>query len=275
MSFPYLLRITDLTVYYANESIPALENFTFETNDKGLIIVAGQSGSGKSTLAKSFLNLLPHNCKISGKIEIDSINILSMNRDLILTKIGFLPQFPMDYILNLLVNDEIAFTLENLGYTKDEIPVLIDETLERLHIAHLKNRLVTEISSGELQKVGLATALISKPKVLILDEPFARMDSNSELSIIELLKELKEETLIIILEHHLDYVLEISDMVFLLDNGKTIAQGTPQEIIHKLNTNKPEISQVHVPGKNLVYINYSDILDDLAEFLANKTLKAL
>ncbi len=273
MRSPYLLHITNLTISYGNETSPALVNFSLQSNDTGIILIAGNSGSGKSTLAKSFLKLLPENCNISGSIEIDEVNILSLDRNQLLRKIGFLPQFPMDYNLNLLVYDEIAFPLENLGYSKREIASSIDSILNKLHIAHLKYKLITELSSGELQKVGLATALISRPSILILDEPFARMDSNSELILIELLKDLKKDSLIIILEHHLDYILEICDTVFLLDKGNTISQGTPQKIISGLNTNKPEISKIIIPPDKQNFISYSNLMVELTNYLSNKSIQ--
>lgn len=262
-----MLHISNLTINYYNDTIPALENFSFDINQNGIYLIAGTSGSGKSTLGNALLNLLPKKCSINGLIEFDNEKIQNIGRKKLIKTISFLPQFPMDYILNLLVKDEVSFPLENLGYSKSEIPIYLDQILEKLHIQHLKNRIVTEISSGELQKVALATALITKPKILILDEPFARMDSNSEVNLIELLNEIKKDTIIIIFEHHLDYILEISNYVVLLDQGKTIAQGKPDEIVLSLNENTPEYCKISIPKNNNSYTSYSNLISDLQMFL--------
>ena len=261
-----MLHVSNLTVNYPNEKIPALDSFSLDIEKNGLYLIAGKSGSGKSTFAKTILKLLSKSCTTSGSIVLHGQNFQNLDRNQLIRYVGFLPQFPMDYILNLLVRDEVSFPLENLGYTKKEIELALDEILQKLQISFLKNRLVTEISSGELQKVALATALISKPRILILDEPFARMDSNSELNLINLLRELKKETIIIILEHHLDYILEITDSVILLDQRKTIITGIPGDVLPFLLNDIPEISKITIPNKKNKFFSFSDLILDMETY---------
>ena len=199
-----MLHISNLSVFYKSETTPALKDFNLDVDSNGLIIIAGNSGSGKSTLAKSIFNLLPKNSTVLGSISINNQNMTELKQSQLFKLIGFLPQFPADYVLNLLVHDEIAFPLENLGFTKVEINQRITAILKQLKISHLEYRIVTELSSGELQKVALATAMVTRPAILVLDEPFARIDSDSELTLNNIIKELKETTNVIILEHHLD-----------------------------------------------------------------------
>lgn len=262
-----MLLISNLTISYKHNNVPSLKDFSLNLSNNSLIVVSGNSGSGKSTLAKSLINLLPKGVRKTGKIAIDNIDITNLSHNDIFSTIGFLPQFPMDYILNLLVYDEIAFPLENLGFSKQEIDKKINNVMKKLKIQHLKNKIITELSSGELQKVSLATAIVSEPKILILDEPFARMDPNSELNLIEIIRELKNNSLIIILEHHLDYILEIADWLVILDKGLTVAQGVPNEIIENLGQNKPEISQIIIPPIETNYISFTNILIDLKKYL--------
>ena len=270
MSSSLLLRISNLTIFYGNQTNPALNNFSINISHNGIYLIAGNSGSGKSTLAKSLLNLLPDKSKVTGNVDIDDqiFNLEKRNNSQL--NIGFLPQFPMDYVLNLLVRDEIAFPLENLGFSKDDIENSINDILQKLNIQHLKNRIVTELSSGELQKVALATALVTHPNIIILDEPFARIDSTSELNLIEILRELKKNSIIFVLEHHLDYILELSDQVIILDKGSTIASGTPYEIISQLKENKPEIGKIVIPPEKTNYVSYSLIVKDLELYLQKK-----
>ena len=265
-----MLRISNLTIFYGNQTNPALYNFSIDISHNGIYLIAGNSGSGKSTLAKSLLNLLPAKSKVMGKVEVDNKVVDLEKRTISQLKIGFLPQFPMDYVLNLLVRDEIAFPLENSGFSKDDIENSINNILQKLNIQHLKNRIVTELSSGELQKVALATAIVTHPSVIILDEPFARIDSTSELNLIQILRELKKFSIIFVLEHHLDYILELSDQVIILDKGSTIASGTPNEIISQLKENKPEIGKIVIPPEKTNYVSYSLIVKDLELYLQKK-----
>lgn len=265
-----MLQISNLTIFYKHNDIPSLKDFSLDISKNSLIVISGNSGSGKSTLAKSLINLLPKGTKRTGKLSIDNVDLSNYSPNDVFSSMGFLPQFPMDYNLNLLVYDEVAFPLENLGFSKQEISKKIDKILTKLQIKHLKNKIITELSSGELQKVSLATAIVSEPKILILDEPFARMDPNSEINLIEIIKELKKDSVIIILEHHLDYILEIADWVVILDNGLTVAQGIPKEIIDILGQNKPEISQIIIPTGESRHISFTNTMNDLEKYLSLK-----
>ena len=262
-----MLQVSNLTICYNHANEPSLKDFSLNVSTNSLIVISGDSGSGKSTLAKALINLLPKGTKKTGEITINNIGLSSNSPKDLFSTIGFLPQFPMDYNLNLLVYDEIAFPLENLGCTKEEITKKIDIILEKLHIQYLKNKIITELSSGELQKVSLATAMVSEPKIIILDEPFARMDPKSELNLIEIIKELKKSSLIIILEHHLDYILELADWVVILDDGETVAQGNSQEIIEKLGQNKPEISQIIIPPNRSNFSSFEKTLSELKKYI--------
>lgn len=265
-----LLEISNLSVSYLKDNITALRNFNLKITENSLTLISGNSGSGKSTFANCIMNLLPKNksIDISGTLKIDNLLIKNLKKRNFLQLVGFLPQFPMDYVLNLLIYDEIAFPLENLGYSKNEIEIKVNFILNKLKIMHLKNKIITEISSGELQKVALATALVTEPKILILDEPFARLDSDSELNLINILQSLKKEMIIIVLEHHLDYLLEIVDNIIILDSGNIIYQGnTSQCIEHLKEIDLPEIASINFLNSKKPSIKYLETLENLKTLL--------
>jgi iron complex transport system ATP-binding protein len=145
------------------------------------------------------------------------------------------------------------------------------EVLNQLEISHLQKRLITELSSGELQRVALATALAPKPPVLILDEPMARIDSKMEINLAKILNDIaRHGQSVIIFEHRLDYLLIYADYLILLDSGKIDAQGKPIEIIDKLETvDIPEVSRINWPG--LMYRPLS--LSQARELLLDKILE--
>ena len=170
-----------------------------------------------------------------------------------------------------MVRDEIVFHLENLGSRKEEIKSRLDKVLQSLDIVHLQNRVVTELSSGEIQKVALAKALIINPKILILDEPFARIDSSSALNLIEILKNLKRNLIIIIFEHHLDDLLEIADRLIILENGEIVSDASPENSFHLLtDTLQPDIMKIKIPGKSKVNYKFNSVKKEVVKFLLEK-----
>jgi energy-coupling factor transporter ATP-binding protein EcfA2 len=246
------LEISDLSVRYLNSSQWVLEKVNISAEKEELIIVAGSSGCGKSTLAQTILGLIPAfvEAEILGEIKIKGKLLDNLSRGEIIQNIGYVPQYPGDFTINLLVEEEIAFSLENLAYPREEIQSCITDVLDQLEISHLRYRLMTELSSGELQRVALATAIAPRPPILLFDEPMARIDPKSEIRLASLLRNLSQnEHLIIAFEHRLDYLLPLADRVILLDNGRLIADGEPRSLLEKMkNIDLPEVSEVFFPG---------------------------
>ncbi|MHA2227303.1 MAG: energy-coupling factor ABC transporter ATP-binding protein [Candidatus Hodarchaeales archaeon] len=243
-----LLEIFDLSVKYQNSPKWALKDVTFQSGIGELIVIAGSSGCGKSTLAQTIVRLIPSFVKaaVQGTIRLNG-NILDKikQKDLV-QNIGYVPQYPSDFTTTLLVEEEIAFPLENLGFPRSEIKNQVKYVLEQLEISHLRFRLVTELSSGELQRVALATALAPIPPILILDEPMARIDPKSEVKLAKILRKLVDSNhLILAFEHRLDYLLPETDRLILLENGKIIGDGNPRHLLEDLTAiDLPEVSEI-------------------------------
>ena len=264
-----LLDISDLSVRYHGSSQWALEKVNFSVKKEELIVVAGPSGCGKSTLARTILGLIPAfiEAKILGEIKIREKKIVDISRKEIIQLLGYVPQYPADFTISLLVEEEVAFALENLAFPRQEINFRIGYILDQLEISHLRYRLITELSSGELQRVALATALAPKPPILIFDEPMARIDPKSEIKLARILQSLtRQGHLVIAFEHRLDYLLPLADRLLLLDNGRLIADGEPRSLLDKMkDVDLPEVSELNYPGIT------QRILDlDEAEMLLSK-----
>ncbi len=243
-----MLSVTDLKVQYSGSSNYALKGITFNAKKGQLILIAGASGSGKSTLAQAILGLIPNyiKSKIKGQITIDEKSIWEMDRLNFLSKVGYIPQYPSDFITSLLTEEEIAFPLENMATPPAEIDKRINELMKLLNILNLKNRLIPELSSGELQRVELATAIANKPTIIVLDEPIARIDPLSEEQIAQNLKAISEKGhIVLVFEHRLDYLIEVADRLIVLDKGKIVYDGVPSEVVGELkNIDLPEITEI-------------------------------
>lgn len=248
-----MLEIQDFSVKYSDSSSLALDSINFQTKKGELVIIAGPSGSGKSTLAHSIMRLIPAFVKaaIQGTIMINRKELLDIDRKELVQLIGYVPQYPADFTTSLLVEEEIAFPLENLRFSQEEIPKRINEVLGTLDISSLQKRLITELSSGELQRVELATAIAPSPSLLILDEPMARIDPRAEIQLANNLRKIADNGhTCLVFEHRLDYLLDIADRLIILDEGKIVGDDAPSNIIHKLKkVDLPELTQINVPTK--------------------------
>ncbi len=270
-----MLDINNLSVIYQGEHVKALDDVSFSCKKGELVVIAGPSGCGKSTIAKAILGLIPAfiEATIKGKIEINCDNIAEITRRHLLELVGYVPQYPHDFTTSLLVEEEIVFPLENMQVVPDEIHKRLDLVLSQLDITHLKNRLVTELSSGELQRVSLATALAYSPPLLILDEPMARIDSQSETKIALTLKELANKGhTILAFEHHLDYLLPLADRLIIVENGTIVADSNPRSLVSKLsNIDAPEVSMINFKTGHDSVLSIQEAL----ELLKNTELKKL
>ncbi|MFX1282734.1 MAG: energy-coupling factor ABC transporter ATP-binding protein [Promethearchaeota archaeon] len=246
------MEISDLSVKYQGSPNWALRGINFSIKKEELIIIAGSSGCGKSTLAQTILGLIPAFIKagIQGKIVIKEKVVNELTREEIVQLIGYVPQYPADFITSLLVEEEIAFPLENLAFPRLEIQSRISDIFDQLEISNLQNRLMTELSSGELQRVALATALAPQPPILVLDEPMARIDPKSEIKLAHILHRLSHEGhLVLAFEHRLDYLLPLADRMIILENGKVVADGKPRSVIDDIkHVDLPEVLEVNWQG---------------------------
>jgi len=265
-----MLAIDNLSVKYDNNSNFSLRNVNFSVKKGELVVIAGESGSGKSTLAQAILGLIPNfvNAEVTGQIHYNNQVLSNISRRKLIQTFGYVPQYPSDFTTSLLVEEEMAFPLENLRIESDEIKARIEDILQELEILNLKGRLITELSSGELQRVALATTLTLDPPILILDEPMARMDPKTEIRLASLLRKLADQSkMILAFEHHLDYLLPKADRVILLSEGQVTAKGKPKSILKALkDVDLPEISHLRIPQVNSAILSLDEAEQQVVEW---------
>lgn len=219
-----LLRIKNLDYSYPGEKKNVLKNISFNVKEGEFLSVIGPSGCGKTTLALILAGLIPRALggKLRGEALIENKRIDKMPAAEISQKVQILFQSPESQLFALNVEDEISFGLENLNLPWNEIRERVDSVLKILNIEGLRNSSVEELSSGQKQKVALASVLAMKPQILILDEPTANLDPIAVRNLLGILTELKKEVTIILIEHNIDFVKRFSDKILLMDEGKVI-----------------------------------------------------
>ncbi len=273
------IEVSGVSVQYPSshdETSFALKDTSFNLFGAKLVVFAGESGSGKSTLAQVLIGLIPRFIKahVRGNIKLNGQPLQNLHRSRLARLVGYVPQYPADFVTSLLVEEEIAFPLENLGFDPKYMNNRLNHVCNVLEINHLRQKLITELSAGELQRVALATALVVNPPLLILDEPLARIDSASEEKLVELLKKIsKEGHLVLAFEHKLDYLLSNADEVFVLKKGRIVHRGSPTDVFkHLKGVDLPEISQVFKPNDDKVILSIEEAAKELIPKLKGKQL---
>ena len=209
-----MIEINNLNVLY-NNSIRALDNVSIKIEQQKCIAIVGENGSGKSTLLSSLLGLV----ETQGEIKINGVMLSKETLIQIREVAGLLPT----------VRDNLAFGLINQKLDKIEIDKRIAEFAKLFKIEDLLDRMANHLSGGQKRMVGLASVVVMKPEILLLDEPSAFLDPKSRRIVINMLKELPQQ--IIFATHDLDMVLDLCDEIILLNNGKIVSSGNPCEIL--------------------------------------------
>ena len=209
--------------YWWEDGEIALNNINLEVKEGQFVLISGRSGSGKSTLGSTINGLIPHyyNGKIRGKVYVDGKDISKIPLHEIGHLVGTVFQDPRSQFFTTTTDEEIAFGLQTICKTKEEIIKRVEKVYKDLGIEELKEKSVFELSSGQKQKIAIASIYAMKPKVLILDEPSANLDMKATFDLYRVLKKLKETgTTVILIEHRLYYAKPLFDRFILIKDGK-------------------------------------------------------
>ena len=230
-----MIKFSTFYFSYPQTSQPILVDVNLEIPSKTLTLVTGASGCGKSTLLRCINGLVPHftGGALSGKIDVFGANPILEGPEKMSGNIGVVFQEPEAQFVFNRVEDEIAFSMENKGIPRPEMHVRMDQILAKLHITHLRNKLISQISGGEQQKVAIASALINQPQVLILDEPTSQLDPKSADELLRYIVSLKSELglTVLISEHRLERLLAYSDAIIYLSPDKQCMSGSVQSML--------------------------------------------
>ena len=216
-----ILKASHIDFSYGKKKV--LGDITLQVNSGEFVSIIGANGSGKTTLLKHFNGLLKPE---RGSILIDNQETRNIHVEELARTVGFLSQNPNDYLFCDTVADELNFTLRNLDIDGD-----VDSTLEKFDLIEHKNSYPRDLSGGERQRVALASILIAKPKIVVLDEPTRGIDSSSKKKLLEIFNWMKlNGKTIVVATHNMDLASH-SDRVILLDKGKIIKDDVPERIL--------------------------------------------
>jgi len=248
-----LIKLTNFFYRYKGNEEYALNDINLEIQENKFILLAGETGSGKTSLIRCMNGLIPQFYAgfYKGSVEIAGQDTVETSIADLSTIVGIVFQNPENQLIAMTVENEIAFGMENLGIPRDEMVKRMEESIKLTEIEHLLYKAPFELSGGEQQRVAIASILVLKPQILILDEPTGLLDPKMAKKILKLLKKIQTENniTIIISEHRMDLILPLVDEIIMMKEGHIVGHDTKDIIVNgdefkKLEINHPVIYSI-------------------------------
>ena len=231
-----LVEIKDFGFSYPESSRKVLEHVNLNIKEGTLNVIMGRSGCGKSTLLRQLKSVLAPAGEKEGEILYRNIPLRDTDHRTQSQEIGFVMQNPDNQIVTDKVWHELAFGLENLGVPNADIRRRVAEMSEYFGITGWYDKNTEELSGGQKQLLNLASIMVMRPEVLLLDEPTAQLDPLAKKKFIDTVLELNKDFGITIMcvEHNLADIYSKADKVLVLENGKLIYNGSPRKTAESL-----------------------------------------
>lgn len=257
-----LIRVKGISFgYTVNQSttIPVLKDVSLQVFPGEYVAIIGHNGSGKSTLSKHLNGILTPQ---SGDVWVGEYNTKDKaQRRAIRQKVGMVFQHPDNQIVGTIVEDDVAFGLENIGVPPEEIKGRIDYALEAVGMAAFRKRPPHHLSGGQKQRIAIAGIIAMMPEVLVLDEATSMLDSYGRRDILAVVDSLHEKGMAIVtVTHHMTEVTK-ADRVIVMEKGQIVMEGTPRDIflrqqeLDELHLDVPDASKIAA----LLHQSYPDI----------------
>lgn len=223
-----IISIKDVTYTYPESEKPAINGLSLDIYRNEWLSIVGKNGSGKSTLAKLIDGLIESE---TGIIIVDGQEVNEKNIWEIRSKIGIVFQNPDHQFVGATVEDDVAFGLENQGIPRDEMVKEVDAALKMVDMQDYKTRDPQSLSGGQKQRVAIAGVLATKPSIIIMDESTSMLDPNGRKTVLDLVKQLREEQnmTIISITHDIEET-ELSERIVVLRDGEVVQKADPKAI---------------------------------------------
>ena len=209
-----------LSFSYPTSSASVLKDVSFSVSGGELCLVLGCSGAGKSTLLKLMKKEIAPNGTLTGCIKING-------------SVGYVAQNVEENIVTDKVRSELSFGLTNMGMNRSSIELLVAETASYFNLSDKLDNDISTLSGGEKQLLNLASVMIMKPDVLVLDEPTCQLDPVSAQRFVAVVRKLNRDfgTTVVISEHLTEELFPCADSVLVIENGKAVLKDTPQKTV--------------------------------------------
>jgi energy-coupling factor transport system ATP-binding protein len=231
-----VIRFEDVSVTYDGASEPTVRGVDFEVPEGELVLLVGPSGVGKSTILGAVSGLVPHftGGTLRGRVTVAGRDTRTHKPRELADVVGTVGQDPLSHFVTDTVEDELAYGMESLGLPPTVMRRRVEETLDLLGLAPLRDRPLATLSGGQQQRVAIGSVLTPHPRVLVLDEPTSALDPAAAEEVLAVLQRLVHDlgTTVLMAEHRLERVIQYADQVALLPaRGEAPVFGTPAEMM--------------------------------------------
>ncbi|MFD0421573.1 ABC transporter ATP-binding protein [Streptomyces parvus] len=243
-----MIRFERVSVRYEGTERPTLSGVDLTVPEGELVLLVGPSGVGKSTLLGTVSGLVPHftGGLLSGRVTVDGRDTRTHKPRELADLVGTVGQDPLAHFVTDTVEDELAYGMESLGLAPDVMRRRVEETLDLLGLAELRDRPIATLSGGQQQRVAIGSVLTPHPKVLVLDEPTSALDPAAAEEVLAVLQRLVHDlgTTVLMAEHRLERVVQYADQVVLLPApGAPPVMGPPDGIM-KVSPVRPPVAEL-------------------------------
>lgn len=247
-----IIEIKDLHFSYDSNGenpVEVLKGINLNIKEGEFVAVLGHNGSGKSTLAKHINAIL---IPISGKVIVNGIDTADENRLFELRQCaGMVFQNPDNQIVSSIVEEDVAFALENLGVPYKEMRKRVDDSLKAVNMYEYRLHSPAQLSGGQKQRVAIAGIIAMQPKCIILDEPTAMLDPQGRREVMNVIKKMNMEqgVTIVLITHYMDEAAQCGRVV-VMDKGKVVLDDTPRAVfshvdeIKKIGLDVPQVTEL-------------------------------
>ncbi len=237
-----IIRATDVTfAYLDNETeqkgIPVLEGLSLSIRKGEMVALLGHNGCGKSTIAKHFNSILIPD---AGDVVVDGINTKDEERVFdVRRRVGMVFQNPDNQLVATIVEEDVAFGLENIGVEPKEIRRRVDDALKAVGMYSFREHSPHQLSGGQKQRIAIAGVIAMRPDVIVLDEPTAMLDPRGRREVISTVRKLNREygITVVLITHYMDEAAQC-DRVVVMDGGKVLLDDTPRRVFSHVSVLK-------------------------------------
>ncbi|MFB7211503.1 ABC transporter ATP-binding protein [Streptomyces sp. NPDC056255] len=248
-----MIRFEQVSVRYEGTEHLTLSGVDLTVPEGELVLLVGPSGVGKSTLLGAVSGLVPHftGGTMSGRVTVDGRDTRTHKPRELADLVGTVGQDPLSHFVTDTVEDELAYGMESLGLAPDVMRRRVEETLDLLGLAGLRDRPIATLSGGQQQRVAIGSVLTPHPKVLVLDEPTSALDPAAAEEVLAVLQRLVHDlgTTVLMAEHRLERVVQYADRVVLLPSpGAAPVVGGPAEVMAVSPVRPPVVALGRLAG---------------------------
>jgi energy-coupling factor transporter ATP-binding protein EcfA2 len=238
-----MIKFSNVSLVYPTSTQTILEGLTFSIEEGEMVLVIGSTGTGKSSLLRLINGLVPHHTGgiLAGDVTVDGISTQLVRPGELAHLIGIVGQNPSSGFVTDTVEEELVFSMESLNVAPDVMRKRVEEILDLLALAPLRNRAISTLSGGEQQRLAIGSALVMHPKILVLDEPTSALDPIAAEEVLSIIHRLVHDLslTVVIAEHRLERVIGFADRIIHIEGDGQAEIDIPENILKKSDIAPP------------------------------------